>query len=183
MKRKPALSPTWQLMMLATVVVPVLVVGYPLFTKKRLSPIQATMALVATMRTGIAAYQTTTWSWQTDSADGPVTHREPLWDLNHDGLLDGRPSVGGGPGSDGGFPPEVIASGYRGAVEMLRPELKRFDLNASGQVVDSWGHPLRIAYAAQAYGTLGFGIWSLGPDGVEHTRDDITSWEPAAAPP
>ncbi len=184
MKRKRRISPTWQFTLLLTVVVPALVIGYAGLNRKRQSPVQATTALVSLMTSGIATYERTTWSWQTvdQQANGPLAHCEQLWDLNHDGVLDGRPSVIGDEGSDGGFSAELIASGYQGPVAMLQPVLKKYDVNASGQVVDSWGHPLRIAYAAQIYGSADFGVWSCGPDGIDQTGDDITSWSGANTP-
>jgi hypothetical protein len=176
-------APTWRwhlAVLLAVLVVPVLLLGWPSWNAQhRQDPIATTRVVIRTLSAAIAAYQVRTWSWQAEDplTRLPVAHREALWDLNHDGVLDGRPSVQGGPGSDGGFAPDLIASGYQGPVAMLRPVLAKTALNASGQVVDAWGQPLRIRLeAAGAAGAApGFTLWSLGPDGVEGTGDDIAS--------
>ncbi|MBA3699393.1 MAG: hypothetical protein H0W78_11140 [Planctomycetes bacterium] len=80
---------------------------------------------------------------------------------------------------DGGFTPEILASGYRGFVAMTGSLLKnRPSLKTSSRSTHGSG-PLRIAFSVKIYGTTGFGIWSAGPDGVDGTADDLTSWTSA----
>jgi len=83
----------------------------------------------------------------------------------------------------------VIDSGYRGFFAMAQPTVAK-RLVKEGQIVDPWGTPLRISWAADIYGASGYGIWSAGPDrkdefvsGVsgataiaEANRDNILSW-------
>jgi len=57
----------------------------------------------------------------------------------------------------------------------------RFVHKTTHQLRDAWGEPLRIAFAANTYGTVWFGVWSAGPDKVSApdatVTDDITSWK------
>lgn len=57
----------------------------------------------------------------------------------------------------------------------------RFVHKATHQLRDAWGEPLRIAFAANTYGTVWFGVWSAGPDKISApdatVTDDITSWK------
>ncbi len=87
---------------------------------------------------------------------------------------------------DVNFPLQVLNSGYRGFVDMAQPQIKKTFINKRGQVVDAWGRPLRIAFAAKVYGTQAFGIWSAGLDKKDHleTRpsdDDLRSWSTQGA--
>jgi prepilin-type N-terminal cleavage/methylation domain-containing protein len=87
---------------------------------------------------------------------------------------------------DGGFPKEVLKSGYTGFINMAQPSIKKSFINKRGQVVDAWKRPLRIAYAARVYGTQSLGIWSAGLDGKDQDKhptsdDDLKSWESRSA--
>jgi prepilin-type N-terminal cleavage/methylation domain-containing protein len=91
---------------------------------------------------------------------------------------------------DGGFPKEVLASGYKGFVNMASPSVKKSFINKKGQIVDAWQRPLRISFAAKVYGTQAFGVWSAGYDGKDDdivrgteipSVDDLKSWEPQGA--
>src|SRR5262245_52994457 len=44
--------------------------------------------------------------WPPSPAHGP-TIKKWMWDLNHDGLIDGLPAITGSPTADGGFTPEL----------------------------------------------------------------------------
>lgn len=88
---------------------------------------------------------------------------------------------------DGPFPLadkfSIYYSGYRGFYDMTGVTVDtRNNLNAKHQIVDAWGEPLRICYAAGVYGTKGFGVWSPGPDHIDQDtdskapRDDLCSW-------
>ncbi len=103
----------------------------------------------------------------------------PDLDSNGDGLF------------DGGFPKEVLASGYKGFVNMASPSVKKSFINKKGQIVDAWQRPLRITFAAKVFGTQSFGVWSAGYDGKDsflsssttfqddpsRPNDDLRSWE------
>lgn len=135
--------------------------------------INSTRALVGAVTTQIVTYSSRTWTWQ-----DPVTGSKSgqTFDLNHDGLIDGTPGVIAAPDLDGGFAPEIIASGYRGFVAMTGSPTQQASVAKNGQPLDAWKRPLRIAFAAKVYGTGGFGVWSAGPDGVDGTSDDLQSW-------
>jgi prepilin-type N-terminal cleavage/methylation domain-containing protein len=92
---------------------------------------------------------------------------------------------------DGGFPSQVLASGYKGFVNMASPSVKKSFINKKGQIVDAWQRPLRIAFAAKVFGTQSFAVWSAGYDGKDsflsssttfqddpdRPNDDLRSWE------
>jgi len=91
---------------------------------------------------------------------------------------------------DVNFTKEILNSGYRGFIAMAQPSIKASFINKRGQVVDAWGIPLRIAYAARVFGTQSFGVWSAGLDHKDSIKenddykdddtfkaiDDLRSW-------
>jgi hypothetical protein len=94
------------------------------------------------------------------------------------------------PPYDVNFSPEILNSGYRGFISMAQPSIKASFINKRGQVVDAWGRPLRIAFAARIFGTQSYGVWSAGLDGKDSIKenddykddptfksiDDLRSW-------
>ncbi len=87
---------------------------------------------------------------------------------------------------DGNFPKEALTSGYRGFINMAQPQIKKSFISKRGMVVDAWGRPLRIAFAAKVYGTQAFGIWSAGVDKLDDltsrkSTDDLRSWKTQGA--
>lgn len=88
---------------------------------------------------------------------------------------------------DGNFAKEVLDSGYRGFINMAQPQIKKTFISKRGMVVDAWGRPLRIAFAAKVYGTQAFGIWSAGLDKKDDlgtprpSADDLRSWRTQGA--
>lgn len=96
----------------------------------------------------------------------------PAWDFNGDGMLDGDPKRT--------FTPELAAEaasiGYRGAMADLGLETMRLFIDTrTSTLIDSWHQPLRISFDDLDYGATGFSVWSIGPDGVAGTDDDIHS--------
>lgn len=86
----------------------------------------------------------------------------------------------------------VLQSGYRGFISMAQPQIKKSFINKRGNVVDAWGLPLRIAFAAKVYGTQAFGVWSAGLDKIDNidgrlgstkreSDDDLRSWRAQGA--
>ncbi len=71
----------------------------------------------------------------------------------------------------------LFFSGYTGFYDMVQPSIAKSFVNKKHQVVDSWGQPLRIAFAANTYGASWFGVWSAGPDMKDDTPDDLCSWK------
>ncbi|MBA3936849.1 MAG: type II secretion system protein [Planctomycetes bacterium] len=101
---------------------------------------------------------------------------------------------------DGPFDTDLINSGYSGFYDMCQPSIAKKFVNKRHQIIDAWGQPLRIAYAAKTYGASAFGVWSAGPNqvdaqdadstgapldvfpnGAKGPSDDITSWKNNAA--
>jgi type II secretory pathway pseudopilin PulG len=155
------------LLALAAVVIAV----WPMLRQR--TTVGATRALVGAVATALTAYSAKTWNWQ-DAGD--TMRSGQLFDLNRDGLVDGTPAVVASDTADGGFAPEIIASGYRGFLAMTGTAMKPSAVAKNGQPLDAWNRPLRIAFAAKIYGTTSFGIWSAGPDGKDGTADDIQNW-------
>jgi prepilin-type N-terminal cleavage/methylation domain-containing protein len=90
------------------------------------------------------------------------------------------------PPYDVNFHLAILKSGYRGFINMAQPQIKKSFINKRGQVVDAWGRPLRIAFAAKVYGTQAFGIWSAGVDKLDDLKtrkssDDLRSWKTQGA--
>ena len=51
-------------------------------------------------------------------------------------------------------------------------------LDDSKKLLDPWGHPFQYRYPG-THNTIGYDLWSLGPDGQPDTADDIGNWAPA----
>ena len=77
----------------------------------------------------------------------------------------------------GTFTDALVDSEYEGFRGTTRSDLPIVNLDEQGQVIDSWGYVLRIDFHVERYGANRFGIWSIGPDGLANTIDDIKSWE------
>lgn len=52
---------------------------------------------------------------------------------------------------------------------------------AHGSLEDSWGHPYVYTFPA-VYSTNGYDLYSLGPDGVSNSADDIGNWKQPPPP-
>jgi competence protein ComGC len=135
--------------------------------------IGSTHTLVTAVSSQITTYGMPMWQWQDPTG---AAKSGPMFDLNRDGLIDGRPGVVVGDDVDGGFSAALIASGYQGFVTMSGMAASKSSIAKNHQPLDAWKRPLRIAYAAKIYGTATFGVWSAGPDGVDSTADDLCSW-------
>ncbi|MDA3961666.1 MAG: type II secretion system protein [Planctomycetota bacterium] len=119
----------------------------------------------------------------------------PMFDWNGDRLLDPDPALG----LDGGCQwtgltwvgvDEVTAINYTGFLAMSGFQAPKGAVREQ-RLVDPWRQALRIAWVgapypagsvlpinhAAGYGSAGFGVWSVGPDGLDNTADDICSWK------
>jgi prepilin-type N-terminal cleavage/methylation domain-containing protein len=142
--------------------------------------VAATDAVVRTVAMKITEYPAK--SWMIEVAGEMQVY--PIFDVNRDGILDGTPSLENTilP-SSASYSAVILASSYRGFFAMTHPVLPKSHVESSSmRVLDSWGQPLRIAFADAVYGSSGFGIWSMGPDGQTSAStvtvtDDIRSWE------
>lgn len=108
------------------------------------------------------------------------------FDVDNDGLLDPDPRdvALALPAAERAA---LIEQGYLGPVAELQPSIPKERIDATGQVTDAWGQPLRIARLAAsdedrlaslpAKGADAVALWSAGPDLTDDTEDDIRSWE------
>ena len=131
----------------------------------------STQALINTLTTQMVMYGSPV---VIDGADPGGPRMRRLWDFDGDHQVDGDPST---------FAIQADADaaarcGYRGPVKQLNLQISKSMLDVSGRPLDGWKRPLQIAFALQTYGATGFGIFSLGPDGLPGTNDDLTSWGP-----
>jgi hypothetical protein len=163
-----------------------LVVVYQLYNfLRKASDRQATQTLVGTIATAMQTYQTKTWTWETTKPGDPITLYKTyhLWDLNMDGFIDGRPALTSSSTTDGGFSPELLKNHYEGFLVMASPIIqKKFILN-NLQPIDAWGNLLRIEFDKVKYSNTNFCVWSIGPDGINGTTDDILSALPKPTQP
>jgi len=141
----------------------------------------ASQALVQAVRIAIADYKFT--ELQLFAANGSPALRR-AWDVDNDGIIDGQVT-------DTwywSYPPigvhdrvaRLAALKYFGFVDTVRPELPPTRIEAgTRRIIDTWKAPLRIGFAAGAYGGTGLGVWSIGPDGVDQggAGDDLPSWD------
>lgn len=145
--------------------------------------ITETRATVDAMMAAIAAAGSRTVTIM-DSTDKLITFRR--FDVDGDGLLDPHPEDGtiALPGT---ILTALVDQGYVGPVAELKPSIPAARIDDTGQVIDSWGNPIRIARLSKAdeprlaklpaKGADAAALWSAGPDGVDDTDDDIRSWE------
>lgn len=157
----------------------VIAIGVPVWSPPSIrTKVNSTDALVNSVATAITTYQIKTWQWNEGTSSEPRFFTYHIFDLNRDNLIDGYAAVTSSPIQDGGFSKEVIDSGYTGFIKMAQPQIKKSFISPQGIPIDAWGRSLRIAFAAKVYGTQAFGVWSVGPDGVDGTADDLQSWTP-----
>lgn len=189
-------------------------VGIPIYgVIVKQQKITVTRAMVELVSQQIMAYGVKRWTW-TDPVQSARQNKAIMYSGNIFALKEPGQSVNGSneripfPTIDGRPAPPVktaraaeavydgpfinqetlINSGYLGFFDMVGAPIDKQFVNAKHQIVDAWKEPLRIVYAANAYGTRGFGIWSPGPDKIDQEldplspKDDIRSWEGVDTP-
>jgi prepilin-type N-terminal cleavage/methylation domain-containing protein len=135
---------------------------------------RGTLALAESLTAAIATHGRRDLSLTGGTAASPTFRTfAPLFDLNHDNLIDGTPAVAADATHDGGFDPLIVASTYRGALAELKLAIPDRRVNELHQPIDFWARPLRIAFHPNNYGSRGFRVWSVGADGIDGTADDI----------
>ena len=164
-----------ELLVVIAVVVALAGLSIPVYsTFRERAKANASTALVQAVAAAIDGYQQQSWTWE--SSPGQRMTR-PLWDLNGDGLLDGDPARENAVGTGPAFSAQILASGYRGCLDMTRPVVGQRFVDPQRRIIDAWGTPLGVAYAPRAFGGSHYGVSSAGPDRGHGTDDDITSWE------
>jgi prepilin-type N-terminal cleavage/methylation domain-containing protein len=134
--------------------------------------IEATRAMLGTIAAGIERINPPVLR-----VDGNTALRD-RWDFNGDGLLDGDPA------QDPGFTAADRMAASTARYQGTMAELGTIGIGArfidarTGRIRDAWAQPIRIIFDAQRFGTVGVGIYSIGPDGIDAAgeNDDITSW-------
>lgn len=143
---------------------------------RRRAAVGATAEGLQALAVAIAAYPGRNWPVLEDHDGNPATpavaRRHRLWDANGDGLLDGRPDAD--PGTPA-FPAALVASGYPGALGLVRVALPAVMKGADGRPLDAWGRPVRYRELPAGRGAA---LTSAGPDGLFDTPDDIDTEQP-----
>lgn len=158
-----------ELLTVVTVIMVLMGMGIPAMGAiRRSQQRQGAAVLIASVATAMRQYDRDVW-W-VPAANMNIR----MWDWNGDQILDGDPMVEAVP-TGGPTAAQVVSSGYRGALSMLRLDLptRLIDKN-SQRIVDPWKKSLRIAFATKVYGEADWGLWSGGPSGG--AAPDITSW-------
>ncbi|MDA3963249.1 MAG: prepilin-type N-terminal cleavage/methylation domain-containing protein [Planctomycetota bacterium] len=179
-----------EMMIVVSVIVALFAISIPVMGLMReRARVTSTDGLVETVATAITSYQLSLWPVYNPTSKAIRNYR--AWDWNAAGAagrndLDGYPEADdSGITSTGHADHLLYAGGYRGFLETVRPDLPKQFRGNEGRVIDAWGNTLRIEWAARAYGSAGFGIWSKGGDmkdkldtgGVAaDDEDNLTSW-------
>ena len=56
------------------------------------------------------------------------------------------------------------------------PLLRAGYLRSPRDFLDAWGRPMRYRCPGR-HNPDGYDLWSVGPDGIDGTADDITNWD------
>ena len=161
-----------ELMVVIGVIVALAGISYPTFTWLRdRADVDSTRTLIDAVSATIGGQP----QRQVTFESGGAMRIRALWDFNGDGWLDGAPA------KDDAFAAAdralAVQAGYDGFLGETRAALPPRNVEeGSRRVVDAWGRPLKIDLTHDTYGSSFFGLWSLGPDGVDGTADDIRSW-------
>jgi prepilin-type N-terminal cleavage/methylation domain-containing protein len=169
-----------ELLIALAIIAAILAIGIPVLNSvRKRSAVETARGLVNAVSAAVAGYQVKAWTVVLPAVGAPgdpvPTATFPMWDCNQDHLLDGDPAKDAAGRLDPGQRTALIASGYRGFFAMAQPTVSR-RLVKDGRIVDPWGTPLRIAWAADVYGAAGYGVWSAGPD----RKDELTPGVPPA---
>lgn len=161
---------------LVVISVILILMGMMLGVSKRSGQSSAARALIATVAAAINSYGVKSFElWSAGSPNAVVTRS---WDVDGDTILDGVVE----PPLYWRQPPALANAAtldrlrYRGFIATIgMPSLRK--IRESDQVVlDPWGRPLRITWAARIYGDEGFCVWSQGRD-PDNPADDLLSRE------
>lgn len=154
--------------------------------------------------TAMEAYGQQSWTkatpvWGTDAATGAKIALRwnqtiwPLWDMDADGHLDGTVLNGPTVRDDAtDRDPTRFPAAYAGFVAHSGFRHNPKDVDGESRLLDPWGNPIRIALrmndvrqgkdwsarfgGSQRGDTTWYVVWSLGPDRIDGTTDDIISW-------
>lgn len=163
-----------ELLVVISVIVALAGIGYPSYTWLRdRAEYDSARTLVTAVAAAIGGHPTRQVT--IPLADGRM-RVHALWDMNADGWLDGEPALDDR--FDAATRTLAAGVGYRGFLGTTRAALPPRNVDPdTKRVIDPWGNVLRIDLKAETYGSSFFGLWSPGPDGIDGTEDDITSWK------
>lgn len=139
--------------------------------------IKSTQAVVDTVATTIDKDKSVNGGLLLTLNDGSLRYK---WDFDRDTehKIDGYPEkVFEEPHRSDAQQVNTKAGSYRGFYGTLGGNFNQRNLNIeTGEMIDAWGHTLRIEFDKERFGSAGFGVYSIGPDGNPNTDDDIISW-------
>jgi prepilin-type N-terminal cleavage/methylation domain-containing protein len=168
-----------EILMVLAVITILAGISFPTFVMvKKQAARKQTAALIESVTLAAESYQQRWWTWRDPLTREDRTVRMWRWksdDTNPDtkDTLDGRPTAD--------YPSDPIAasleaSGYVGFRDLTNVTISKNKVDSQGHILDSWGKPLRISFAADIYGVRGYAVWSLGPDqatGGAASTDDL----------
>ena len=164
-------------------------ISYPVFTSLLSeNEIDKTRFIVQSVTSAISSYDNKTFLLQPTNA---VARRANRFDIDDNAILDGDPD------KDTDLGTLLDGQAYEGFLEATGLPIDAEYIDDKGQVTDTWGFPLIIDFNGytisydggettsidssdpkpEKYGTTGFGVFSIGPDGEANTDDDICSWK------
>lgn len=170
------------------IIATLLAIGFPIYRSvHHKAQVDRSRGLIQSLAIAITSYQMNSIPLYIDD-DGDGVSQKVIcraWDVDQDGILDGDiplrrywaspPAIGS---INGAATRESLL--YRGFLRSVQPEIAKSSVDTtSGRVIDSWKRPIRIAWASKVYGNVAFGLWSIGPDGVDSSTasgDDVLSW-------
>lgn len=156
-----------EMLVVVAIIAALAAIGFPTMAVfKRKALVSGTQQLVNGVAVAVQGQQAS----MVTLADGRLAR---VWDIDGDRVIDGDPRI-----ADADHPnlATVAPPSYTGFLAMTGFDAPAWAADPRRHVIDRWKRPLRIAWSAKDYGAHGFGIWSLGPDGLDGTADDITSW-------
>jgi len=171
-----------ELVVVVGVIAALAAIGIPtLLYMRHKGDVAATESVIQAMTTALVEHQQKSML----VLDGGEERVFRLWDMNSDGILDGDPAEEAAildAGDAYPDPPLAADPPYAGPVAMTAPTLPERFVDEYGRILDAWQRPLRIAFDPDAYGAHGFGIYSVGEDGVAApldgaVEDDVRGWE------
>lgn len=167
-----------EMMIVVAVIIAIMAAAIPLYARAKAdAQVRSTRVLLEGVASAMDSYGHRSFTYFVGASAQPRVKR--LWDVDtngaggkSDGIIDGDPAAGEV------LPADIVSWGYTGFLDMAQPPIEGRNVGEKRRVIDAWGNPLRISYPqdgedSRRFGASGFSVWSVGPDGLEDTDDDL----------